>query len=221
MTDAEATAPDTPRMDDDLADSLRGAPLPALTLDSTAGAVELAELARDLLVLFIYPHATGLPQAPIPGWDSVPGAGGCTAESCAFRDAHDRLTDIGATLAGLSVQQVYEQRTFADRVGLRYRLISDPSRQLAVALGLPTFTLSGHTFYKRLTLIAARGRVVKVFHPIREPERNASDILEWLQIDAARTVAERRSVLRRVRAHSVGAQPDQSDEPFTLGDEKT
>ncbi|MDQ2934648.1 MAG: peroxiredoxin [Chloroflexota bacterium] len=180
MTDAEATAPDPTRLHADLADRLRGANLPALTLDSTRGPVDLAELGRDLLVLFIYPHATGLPDAPVPGWDSVPGARGCTAQSCAFRDAHDRFHDIGATLAGLSVQGVDEQRTFAGRVGLRYRLISDPGRQLADALGLPTFTLSGQTFYKRLTLITARGRVVKAFYPIVEPERNASAVLEWL-----------------------------------------
>jgi peroxiredoxin len=168
-------------MDADLAGSLRGAPLPPLTLDSTAGPADLAELARDLLVLFIYPHATGLPDAPVPGWDAVPGARGCTAESCAFRDAHHRFTDVGATVAGLSVQEVDDQRTFAARIGLRYRLISDPTRRLAVALGLPTFTLSGRTFYKRLTLIAARDRIVKVFYPIVEPQSHALAVLEWLE----------------------------------------
>jgi peroxiredoxin len=167
----------------DLADRLRGAELPPLTLDSTQGPVDLAELGRDLLVLFIYPHATGLADAPVPGWDSVPGARGCTAQSCAFRDVHHRFDDIGATLAGLSVQPADEQRTFAGRVGLRYRLISDPGRQLADALGLPTFTLSGRTFYKRLTLIATRGQVVKAFYPIVEPERNAAAVLEWLDSD--------------------------------------
>jgi len=186
MTDAEATAADPPRIDADLADSLSGEPLPKLTLDSTAGPVDLAKLARDLLVLFIYPHATGLPDAPVPGWDSVPGARGCTAESCAFRDAHDRFTEVGATLAGLSVQEVDEQRRFAARVGLRYRLISDPTRRLAVALGLPTFTLSGVTFYRRLTLIAAQGRIAKTFYPIADPERHASAVLEWLQDAPAR-----------------------------------
>jgi len=186
MTDAEATAADPPRIDADLADSLSGEPLPKLTLDSTAGPVDLAKLARDLLVLFIYPHATGLPDAPVPGWDSVPGARGCTAESCAFRDAHDRFTEVGATLAGLSVQEVDEQRRFAARVGLRYRLISDPTRRLAVALGLPTFTLSGVTFYRRLTLIAAQGRIAKTFYPIPDPERHASAVLEWLQDAPAR-----------------------------------
>lgn len=96
--------------DDRAAERLLGESLPALTLESTAGGVDLAELAADLLVLFVYPHATGLPDAPIPGWDLIPGARGCTAEACGFRDYHDGLRDLGATLAGLSVQTVVEQR---------------------------------------------------------------------------------------------------------------
>jgi peroxiredoxin len=184
MTEPGATAPDTRQMDDDLPNSLLGAPLPPLTLNSTAGSVDLAELASDLLVLFIYPHATGLPDAPVPGWDAVPGARGCTAESCSFRDAHDQFTDLGATIAGLSVQEVDDQRTFAARVGLHYRLISDPTLRLAAALGLPTFTLSGKTFYTRLTLVAARRRVLNIFYPVVEPERHAPAVLEWLKTSA-------------------------------------
>jgi peroxiredoxin len=111
----------------------------------------------------------------------IPGARGCTAQSCAFRDEHDRLTKLGATLAGLSVQTVAEQREFAARVGLHYRLISDPALELAAALELPTFTAGGRTFYTRLTLVADRGRIVKVFYPVAEPERNASDVADWLE----------------------------------------
>jgi len=159
---------------------LVGANLPALTLESTDGSVDLADLGRDLLVLFVYPHATGLPDAPVPGWDLIPGARGCTAQSCAFRDEHHRLLALGAMLCGLSVQTSDEQREFAARVGLNYRLISDPDRRLAAVLGLPTFSVAGRTFYKRLTLIAARGRVVKVFYPVAEPERNAAEVAAWL-----------------------------------------
>lgn len=103
MGETEETAKGTGRLTDDLTHSLHGVSLPSLRLESTAGPVDPAELARDPLVLFVYPHATGLPEAPVPGWDSVPGARGCTAQSCAFRDAYDRFEDIGATPAGLSV----------------------------------------------------------------------------------------------------------------------
>ncbi|MDP9331599.1 MAG: redoxin domain-containing protein [Actinomycetota bacterium] len=186
MSDAEPTHPATRPSglgDDAASDHLVGAAVPALRLESTAGPVDLAELAADLLVLFIYPHATGLPDAPVPGWDQIPGARGCTSQSCAFRDEHDRLGGLGAALAGLSVQTVEEQRSFAERIGVRYRLISDPDRQLAEALTLPTFTAAERTFYKRLTLIARRTHIVKVFYPVELPERNATDVIEWLQTD--------------------------------------
>lgn len=183
MSDGGARPPDTPAAvaDDDHAEHLLGARLPGLTLESTEGPVDLVQLARDLLVLFIYPHATGLPNAPVPGWDLIPGALGCTAQSCAFRDYHERLRDLGAALAGMSVQTVDEQCAFAARVGLGYPLISDPTRRLAAALGLPTFTASGQTFYKRLTLIARDGVVVKVFYPVLVPERNAAHVAGWLE----------------------------------------
>jgi peroxiredoxin len=161
-------------------DRLLGAPLPSLTLESTYGRVDLAGFATGSLVLFIYPHATGLPNAPVPGWESVPGALGCTAQSCAFRDSHDRLARLGAALFGLSVQKVDEQRSFAARVGLDYPLISDPERRLADALALPTFSAGGLIFYERLTLIATEGRLVEVFYPVGEPERNAADVVAWL-----------------------------------------
>jgi peroxiredoxin len=167
--------------DDHVAQRLLGSHVPALALESTDGPVDLAVLAARLLVLFVYPHATGLPDAPAPDWDLIPGARGCTAEACGFRDHHDRLVDLGAQVAGMSVQTVDEQRAFAARVGFPFRLISDPTRELAVALGLPTFTASDRTFYERLTLIANGGRVVKVFYPVRAPERHAVEVIVWLQ----------------------------------------
>lgn len=183
MNEPGGTAPDVPSTvgdDDRVAESLLRAALPALTLESTAGRVDLAELAADLLILFVYPHATGLPDAPVPGWDLIPGARGCTVQACGFRDHHDRLRELGAVLAGLCVQTVEEQLAFAARVDLHYPLISDPTRQLVAALGLPTFTAGGQTFYKRLTLIARSVRVVKVFFPVLEPERNAAEVAAWL-----------------------------------------
>lgn len=161
--------------------SLVGQPVPSLQLDSTEGPVDLADLAAGLLVLFLYPHATGRPDEPVPGWDSIPGARGCTAQSCAFRDAHGRFADLGATLAGLSAQAASEQREFATRVGLHYRLVADPRLELADALGLPTFAASGRSFYTRLTLVARARTLERVFFPVTRPEENAADVLAWLE----------------------------------------
>jgi peroxiredoxin len=165
-------------------DHLLGAALPSLRLESTVGEVDIDTLASGLLALFIYPHATGLADAPVPGWDAIPGARGCTAQSCGFRDEHNRVADLGASIAGLSVQTSEEQRQFAARVGLQFPLISDPGVRLAASLRLPTFTAGDRIFYERLTLIARAGSIVKVFHPVPAPERNAADVLRWLTGEA-------------------------------------
>jgi peroxiredoxin len=162
-------------------EALVGYELPRLALDSTDGAVDLRELARARLVLFIYPHATGLPEPPVPDWDLIPGARGCTAQSCGFRDSYARLREFGAEVAGLSAQTVAEQRQFAARVGLPHRLISDPELKLAAALELPTFAASGRTFYRRLCLVAEDGLIVNVIDPIAAPERNAAEVVAWLE----------------------------------------
>jgi peroxiredoxin len=164
-----------------VANRLLGTPLPSIRLESTVGDVDLADFAGDLLVLFVYPHATGLPDAPVPGWDLIPGARGCTAQSCAFRDQHGRFSELGARLVGLSVQTVQEQVEFAARVGVHYPLVSDPSLKMSAALALPTFTSGGRTFYKRLAFVAKWGRIVKIFYPVPSPEQNAADVLQWLE----------------------------------------
>ena len=176
-------APEKPSAiaDDRAAWQLIGAVVPPLKLESTAGRTNLADLAANLLILFVYPHATGLPDAPVSDWDVIPGARGCTAQACGFRDHHDRLRKLGAEVAGLSVQTVEEQLAFAARVALPYRLISDPTLQLAAALGVPTFTADGRTFYRRLTLVGSGGRVIKVFSPVPEPEANAEEVAAWLE----------------------------------------
>jgi peroxiredoxin len=167
--------------DDALAARLLGIHVPSLALTATTGTIDLADLASNLLVLFVYPHATGLVGAPAPGWELIPGARGCTAEARGFRDHHDSLRHLGADVAGLSVQTVDEQRAFAARVGIQFPLISDPRGELAATFGLPMFMAGTATFYRRLTLIAKVGRVNKIFYPIPEPDRHAADVVAWLQ----------------------------------------
>jgi peroxiredoxin len=183
MSEAESFAEGPSAVADERTTSpLVGVSLPSLTLDSTMGPVNLAELSAGLLVLFVYPHATGLPDAPVSSWNMIPGARGCTAQACSFRDHHQRLRHLGAEVAGLSIQTAEAQRAFAERVGLHYRLISDPRMQLAAVPGLPTFTAEGQTFYRRLTLVAEDGRVTKIFSPVLEPEGNADEVATWLEV---------------------------------------
>jgi len=179
--DFRQTPPDLPvPVDDGAADHLPGLTLPPVRLPSTLGGdVDLGE-AAGLLVLYVYPR-TGRPDEPlIEGWDAIPGARGCTPQSCAFRDHVADLARVGARVMGLSAQSPEDQQEFAAREHIPYPLLSDPSLRLAAELRLPTFTAAGLVLYRRLTLVARDGRIEKAFYPVFPPERNAADVLAWL-----------------------------------------
>jgi peroxiredoxin len=183
MTDDVYTLPlDLPVPEDDgAAAHLVGMMLPQLALESSAGAVSLREVALERLVLYIYPR-TGRPGEPSPpGWDAIPGARGCTPESCAFRDHASELKELGSFLAGLSAQTLEEQVEFADRNHITYPVIADPELRLARALRLPTFDVAGMTLYKRITLVAEACAIAKVFYPVFPPDKNAEEVVAWLR----------------------------------------
>jgi peroxiredoxin len=160
--------------DDGAADHLLGVELPELVLESSQGPVDV----RSFDVLYVYPRS-GRPDVPLlPGWDETPGARGCTPQSCAFRD---RFPELGVPLAGLSAQSLDDQLEFAERNRMPFPVIADPERKLGAALGLPTFEIAELTLYKRITLVAEHGRIVKVFYPVFPPDANADDVLAWLK----------------------------------------
>ena len=167
--------------DDGACDHLVGADVPPLTLLSSTVSVNLAAFAAGRAVLYVYPR-TGKPDRAVPeGWDAVPGARGCTPESCGFRDHADELAALGARVAGLSAQPLADQEELAARLRLPYPVISDPELVLARALGLPTFTFEGVELYKRVTLVLARARIEHVFYPVFPPDRNAAMVVAWLR----------------------------------------
>ena len=180
--DPYSLPPDLPvPQDDGAADHLPGARIPMLTLDSSRGPVDLAGLASERLVLYAYPR-TGRPGEPsVPGWDEIPGARGCTPQSCAFRDHAGDLAALGAEVAGLSAQPLSDQVEFAERTGIPYPILADPELRVRAAVGLPTFEVAGETLYKRLTLVAEHREIVKVFYPVFPPDRNAADVVAWLR----------------------------------------
>ncbi|MGN6255873.1 MAG: peroxiredoxin [Solirubrobacterales bacterium] len=174
MSDYAALPPDLPVPEDDGAtDHLPGTRLPAL--------FGLDELGRGRLVAYLYPR-TGVPGVPLPeGWDDIPGARGCTPQSCSYRDALAEFERLGARVVGISAQSPAEQAEFAAREQIPFPLLSDPGLQLAEALRLPTFEVEGTRLYKRLTLIAEDGEIVKVFYPVFPPDRDAAAVLGWLR----------------------------------------
>jgi peroxiredoxin len=172
-----------PRPDDNgLAVHLTGAAVPTVMLDATDGThIDLAT-QPGRLVVYAYP-LTGRPGSPLPdGWDSIPGARGCTPESCGFRDHFTEIKDAGATrVFGLSTQDATYQREAAQRLELPFPLLSDASLQLASVLRLPTIEIEGRALLKRLTLVIDSGRISKAFYPVFPPDGHAEEVLAWLE----------------------------------------
>jgi peroxiredoxin len=167
-------------LDDGACDHLQGMKIPSLRLNSTVGrVVDLATLPGRT-VLYCYPR-TGRPDVDPPqGWNEIPGARGCTPQTCAFRDHFDELRSVGAGVFGLSAQTTEYQREAAERLHLPFELLSDAGLVFAKALRLPTFELGSMTLIKRLTLILRDGRVEKVFYPVFPPDANAAEVVQWL-----------------------------------------
>ena len=174
--------PDLPApIDDGACDHLVGLAAPELTLDSSQGPVDLAELAAGRAVLYVY-RRTGHPSRAVPeGWDAIPGARGCSPQSCGFRDHAAELGAFGARVAGVSAQSLDDQVEFAERNRMPFPVVADPELELKRTLGLPTFTTSGLELYRRMAWIAENGRIAKVFYPVFPPDRNAEEVVAWLR----------------------------------------
>lgn len=174
-------------LDDAACNHLTGMQLPSIHLPSTAG--ELIDLSgrKGRTVVYCYPR-TGRPgEASPPGWDAIPGARGCTPQSCSFRDHYSDLQRLGAGVFGVSTQTTADQREVAARLHLPFALLSDATLAFASALQLPTFEVAGMVLLKRLTLIVRDGAIEHVFYPVFPPDKNAEEVVAWLTHNPATT----------------------------------
>jgi peroxiredoxin len=174
---------DLPRpVDDGAADHLSGTVLPHAVLTDTDGQrVDLAALAGRSVV-YAYPR-TGRPGAAplVDDWDLIPGARGCTPESCAFRDHYADLTQLGVRVFGLSTQDTDYQAEAVARLQLPFPLLSDEHHVLTDALGLPTLEVAGQRLLRRLTLVVQDGTVEHVWYPVFPPHTHAAEVVDWLR----------------------------------------
>jgi peroxiredoxin len=168
--------------DDGAARHLAGMTLPDLALSATDGKpVNLAKL-KGRTVVYIYPR-TGVPGVdPPPGWDQIPGARGCTPQSCGFRDHFAELKALGvAHVFGLSTQDIAYQSEAAQRLHLPFPILSDADLNFALKLYLPMFMAAGMTLLARMALVIDDGTIVKVFYPVFPPDKNAEEVVAWLR----------------------------------------
>jgi len=177
--------PNLPRpIDDGGTDHLTGMDLPALRLQSTSGLLlDLRSGFQKPSVLFIYPRA-GSPLEPNTNqdlWDQIPGARGCTPQSCAFRDLYSEFQTLGIEVAGLSMQSPEVQKEFVERNHISFPILSDQNYQLTNGLNLPTFVFEDERLIKRMALFLDGGKIRKVFYPVFPPDKNAETVLAWLK----------------------------------------
>jgi peroxiredoxin len=179
---------DLPRpLDDGAAEHLPGMHLPQIALESTSGEAVRLDRLPGRAVIYAYPW-TGRPGEPLltDDWDLIPGARGCTPETCGFRDHHAELARAGAVVLGLSTQDPAHQRELAARLGLPFPILSDAGLGATRALSLPTFEAAGRTLIRRLTVIAEESVITHVFYPVFPPDLHASEVLAWLEANPAR-----------------------------------
>ena len=168
--------------DDGTTRHLRGTKLPDIALPATDGsAVSLARL-KGRTVVYVYPR-TGKPgQAMLDGWDAIPGARGCTPQSCGFRDHFAELKRLGvAQLYGLSTNPLAYQREAVERLHLPFAILCDEDLKLTRALKLPTFDIAGMTLLKRMAWVIDDGVFTHVFYPVFPPDRSAQEVVDWLR----------------------------------------
>jgi peroxiredoxin/catechol 2,3-dioxygenase-like lactoylglutathione lyase family enzyme len=181
--DPTVLPPDIPvPKDDGAARHLTGMKLPDLPLPATRrGALNLS-IIGGRTVVYIYPR-TGVPGVDLPpGWDDIPGARGCTPQSCSFRDHFAELKELGvAHVFGLSTQDTDYQREAAERLHLPFPILSDAELKFARALKLPTFEVAGMTLLKRMVLVVDDGVIAKVFYPVFPPDQSAAEVVAWLR----------------------------------------
>jgi len=169
-------------LDDGACDHLPGMEVPGISLSSTnTRMVDLKTESQTPTVIFFYPR-TGEPSKPAPAdWDLIPGARGCTPQSCGFRDIYSEFKALGFKVFGASSQTTEYQKEFVSRNHIPFEILSDVDFQLTEVLGLPSFSFGGTKLIKRLALVLDKGHIEKVFYPVFPPNENAGSVLRWIK----------------------------------------
>lgn len=165
--------------DDGACDHLVGSRIPAISLLATSGEVINLDTLSGAVVIYFYPMIGRPESRPLDGWNEIPGARGCTPQSCAFRDNYVELMHFADNIFGASSQSLEEQKEAKARLDLPYELINDSDYILTEAMRLPTFNYKNSRLIKRLTVISINSIIQKVFYPVFPPNQNAEDVLNW------------------------------------------
>ena len=169
-------------VDDGACNHLEGMILPSVFLEATNGEkLNIAEISKQKTIFYFYPR-TGIPgKNPPEGWNEIPGARGCTPQTCNFRGTYHEFKKLNVSIFGVSTQTTEYQAEAVSRLTLPFLMLSDKNLELSRYLQLPTFEVLGVTLIKRITLVADEGRIIKYFYPIFPPDKNADEVLKYLK----------------------------------------
>jgi len=178
-------------VDDGAAAHLIGRRIPSVSLLCGDTRADLSEVTSGKAVVFFYPR-TGVPGEKHnlgyqgEDWDTIPGARGCTPQSCGFRDLNDEFTALGVRVFGFSTNTPEHHAEFIERNHIPFEMLSDHGLDAVKALRLPTWEFpieSGgpNTLVKRMAWYVENGVIQKVWYPVFPPDRNASVVLDWLK----------------------------------------
>ena len=168
-------------VDDGACDHLLGSRIPNVTLKGVSDAdIDIGSIGGTV-VIFFYPMIGNPDSLPMNDWNEIPGARGCTPQSCSFRDNYTKFEGLGIQVIGISSQPLADQKEGSARLKLPFELLNDSQLELAKAMKLPTFEYDSSTYIKRLTIISQGGVVKKIFYPVFPPDKNVSDVVEWIE----------------------------------------
>ena len=168
--------------DDEASEHLINNTIPNISLPNQEGnPLQLNRMDTFRMVLYFFPM-TGRPDKPLPdNWNSIPGAKGCTIQTCTFRDNYDSLISLNAIPIGISTQSIIDNKEMTSRLGVPYDVLSDEKLELQNLLNLPIFLINNQAFLKRLTLVIEKNIIKKVFYPIFPIDTHIEEVLKWLQ----------------------------------------
>ena len=167
-------------VDDGACDHLEGMMMPSLLLKTSSGRSLNLSKEKGIVVVFFYPMIGNTDSAPMEDWNDIPGARGCTPQTCSYRDSYQQLTELCAQVFGASSQAIEEQYEAATRLELPFELLNDSAFELTESLNLPMFEYQGNKLIKRLTLIVVDGVIRKMFYPVFPPNENVNHVISWL-----------------------------------------
>ena len=163
-------------------DTLKNKNFPNISLPNQDGnLLNLHRLDTFRMVLYFYPM-TGRPDRPLPeNWNNIPGAKGCTIETCLFRDKYDEIINLNAVPIGISSQSVDDNKEMTRRLKVPYDVLRDEKLELSNELNIPTFLVDSKIFLRRITLIVEKKIIKKVFYPVNDINKHIEEVLKWLK----------------------------------------